>query len=167
MKPPLSLAVQYACTPSNLVLPARAQLRRWVSSALRAASSLEASAPLASATLTIRFVDEEEGRQLNFSYRSQPASGQMRDYATNVLSFPYAPPPLLAGDLVICPVVVQREAAEQGKPILHHFAHLVIHGTLHLLGYDHESDAQAQHMESEEARILSRFRIPDPYLTPA
>lgn len=149
----LSLAVQYACPDPDL--PSRAQLRRWARAALDTAS--------ASATVTIRFVDAEEGRALNHEYRSR--AGKLRDYATNVLSFPYAPPPQLAGDLVICPPVVRREAAAQDKPLRHHLAHLVIHGMLHLQGLDHETDAEALRMENEERRILARFRIPDPYLT--
>ncbi|SMB25971.1 putative metal-dependent hydrolase [Sterolibacterium denitrificans] len=153
----LSLAVQYAC--ADPALPSRAQLRRWVRAALNAASAT--SAVNDSATVTIRFVDAEEGRALNHAYRSQ--AGQSRDYATNVLSFPYAPPPQLAGDLVICQPVVRREATAQDKPLRHHLAHLVIHGMLHLQGFDHESDADALRMENEERRILARFRIPDPY----
>lgn len=154
LSPQLSLAVQYACQDSDL--PSRAQLRRWVLAALHGDDSA-----VETALVTIRFVDDDEGRALNHAYRSQ--AGQLRDYATNVLSFPYTPPPALSGDLVICPAVVRREAAEQDKPLPHHFAHLVIHGLLHLQGYDHETEADALRMENAERRILTRFRIADPY----
>lgn len=161
--PCLSLAVQYACADPDL--PSRAQLRRWVRAALNAACAANttnaANVANDSATVTIRFVDAEEGRALNHAYRSQ--ADKPRDYATNVLSFPYAPPPQLAGDLVVCQPVVRREAAAQDKPLRHHLAHLVIHGMLHLRGFDHENDADALRMEDEERRILARFRIPDPY----
>jgi probable rRNA maturation factor len=103
-----------------------------------------------------------EARGLNRRFRG-------KDYATNVLSFPYdspakrsAAPPLL-GDLVICPAVVRREAAAQGKPVRDHFAHLTVHGVLHLLGHDHESPADAERMEALERRILRGLGIPDPY----
>ncbi|MBV2235832.1 MAG: rRNA maturation RNase YbeY [Sterolibacterium sp.] len=147
----LSLTVQYACTDPEQ--PARAQLRRWVRAALHSTNR--------HATITLRFVDAEESRALNREYRSQP--GKPRDYATNVLSFPYTPPPELGGDLVICPEVVRREALEQNKPLQHHFAHMIIHGMLHLQGHDHENDADALRMEDAERLILARFRIPDPY----
>lgn len=148
--PALALSVQYACACADAQLPSRPQLRRWVNAALDCA-----------AEITIRFVDAEEGRALNREFRGR--GSQAKDYATNVLSFPYAPPPQLAGDLVLCMPVVLREAAEQGKPVAQHLAHLVIHGTLHLQGYDHETDADAQRMEDREREILKRFRIADPY----
>jgi probable rRNA maturation factor len=108
------------------------------------------------AELTVRFVDAEEGRQLNAQYRG-------KDYATNVLSFPYAREPVLAGDLVLCLPVVLREAATQGKTVAAHFAHLVVHGMLHLQGYDHENSAEARRMEQRERDILARLGYPDPY----
>lgn len=139
----LSLSVQYAARASPL--PTRAEVRRWV----------RATSPGA-AELTVRFVDAEEGRSLNAHYRG-------RDYATNVLSFPYAREPVLSGDLVLCLPLVLREAAAQGKPAAAHFAHLVVHGMLHLQGYDHETAAEARIMEQKEREILARLGYPDPY----
>ena len=105
----------------------------------------------------MRFVDADEARRLNRDYRH-------RDYATNVLSFPYAREPVVCGDLVLCAPVVAREAAEQGKPLEAHYAHLIVHGLLHLQGYDHETSArQAAEMESRERRVLHALGYPDPY----
>jgi probable rRNA maturation factor len=143
----LSLSVQYATDDATDAdgLPTRAEVRRWV----------RATRPGA-AELTVRFVDAEEGRRLNAQYRG-------KDCATNVLSFPYARAPVLAGDLVLCLPVVLREAAEQGKPATAHFAHLVVHGMLHLLGYDHGTDTEACAMERMEREVLTRLGFPDPY----
>jgi probable rRNA maturation factor len=138
----LHLTVQYACDDAEL--PTRAQVRRWV----RAAQEMPA-------TLTVRFVDNPEGRELNRAYRG-------KDYATNVLSFVYEDAPV-TGDLVICFPVVKREAAAQGKPLRAHLAHMVVHGMLHLQGYDHARPEDAARMEARERAILARFRIPDPY----
>jgi len=115
-------------------------------------------------TLAIRIVDEEEGRRFNREYRD-------KDYATNVLSFPAELPAGLPseikqsqlGDLLICAPVVAREAKEQGKPEADHWAHLTIHGILHLMGYDHEQSADAKVMEALETDILAKLEIPDPY----
>ena len=93
---------------------------------------------------------------LNREYRG-------KDHATNVLSFPYETGSLLLGDLVICPPVVAREASEQGKPLAAHYAHLTVHGMLHLQGWDHENDGDAQAMEEKEAKILAALGYPDPY----
>ncbi len=129
------------------------QLQHWCAFGLRPRS--------ADSELTIRLVDEAEGRELNHTWRQ-------KDYATNVLSFPADVPeglldiPLL-GDLVICVPVVEREAAEQGKNLDAHWAHLVIHGCLHLLGYDHIDDAEAEEMESLEQQLLAELGHPDPY----
>lgn len=139
----LSLSVQYAC--KDAALPQRSEVRRWV----------RAAAPVA-AELAVRFVDAAEGRALNAQYRG-------KDYATNVLTFVYAQQPALSGDLVLCLPVVLREAQEQGKPAAAHFAHLVVHGMLHLQGYDHEGDAEARIMEGKEREILARLGYPDPY----
>ncbi|HEX5392309.1 MAG TPA: rRNA maturation RNase YbeY [Rhodocyclaceae bacterium] len=140
----LSLAVQYAC--KDEALPSRPRIRRWTKAALERP-----------AEVTIRFVDAEEGQALNRDYRG-------KDYATNVLSFPYETEPAVMGDLVVCLPVVQREAQEQGKPIDAHFAHLIVHGILHLHGYDHEtSKKDAEAMESKERTILARLGYPDPY----
>ncbi|MFA7269757.1 MAG: rRNA maturation RNase YbeY [Sterolibacterium sp.] len=141
--PKISLSVQYAGNPAGL--PTRPRLRRWVS-----------TAQTCDVAVTIRFVDAEEGHRLNRQYRS-------KDYPTNVLSFAYEGPPHVAGDLVLCVPVVQREAVEQGKPADAHFAHLVVHGMLHLQGYEHETDAEAARMEAQEREILARLGIPDPY----
>ena len=112
------------------------------------------------AEINIVMVGEKEGRRYNREFRD-------KDYATNVLSFPYEPLPgettRLLGDLVICAPVVMREAAEQGKRTRDHYAHLAIHGVLHLLGYDHETEGQAVRMEALEQRILLGLGIPDPY----
>ncbi|MCX7169519.1 MAG: rRNA maturation RNase YbeY [Proteobacteria bacterium] len=143
----LSLSVQYACDPAGL--PTRPQLRRWAGVALEC-----------DAVITIRFVDEAEGRALNHEYRGK---GKDRDNATNVLSFPYDPPPQAVGDLVLCVPVVLDEAAAQGKPAAAHFAHLVVHGMLHLQGYMHDTDSAALRMEAREREILARLGIPDPY----
>ncbi len=139
-------------------LPAEAQLRHWVELALRQRT--------ADSELTIRLVDAEEGQELNRTYRH-------KDYATNVLSFPAEVPdgpdgePLLdiplLGDLVICVPVVEREAREQNKALEAHWAHLVIHGCLHLLGYDHIDDEEAEEMEGLERQLLAELGYPDPY----
>ncbi|WP_110969034.1 rRNA maturation RNase YbeY [Pseudomonas huaxiensis] len=133
--------------------PDDALFRRWCELALRQRT--------ADSEMTIRLVDEAEARELNHTYRH-------KDYATNVLSFPADVPddmldiPLL-GDLVICVAVVEREAAEQGKSLEAHWAHLVIHGCLHLLGYDHIDDDEAEEMEALERTLLAELGHPDPY----
>jgi len=137
-------------------LPGEPEFRLWVSAVLTGRRD--------EAELTIRLVDEAEGRELNRDYRD-------RDYATNVLSFPFETPPgleplPLLGDLVICVPVVRREAAEQGKAEPAHWAHLVVHGTLHLLGYDHLDEVEAEAMEALETEILRRLGYPDPYEDP-
>jgi probable rRNA maturation factor len=143
----LSLAVQYASTAGNL--PARAQIRRWVWAALEH-----------SAEITLRIVDADEAQALNRDYRH-------RDYATNVLTFEYGEitSGILGGDIVLCAPVVEKEAAELGKKLADHYAHLTIHGTLHLQGYGHEAAADAVIMETREAVILKRFKILNPYLS--
>lgn len=147
----LELDLQVASDAAGL--PAEAQLRQWCELALRQRQN--------DSELTIRLVDEAEGRELNRTWRH-------KDYATNVLSFPADVPdelldiPLL-GDLVICAPVVEREAAEQGKEPVAHWAHLVIHGCLHLLGYDHIEDAEAEEMEALERQLLAELGYPDPY----
>ena len=136
-------------------VPAATSFRQWVDAALAGAKRRRAT------ELSIRIVDAVEGRGLNRDYRG-------KDYATNVLSFPAELPPELKlpliGDLAICAPVVTREATEQGKSPRDHWAHLTIHGVLHLLGYDHIDDAEAQVMEALETRILARLNIADPYL---
>ncbi|MDO8291729.1 MAG: rRNA maturation RNase YbeY [Gallionella sp.] len=146
----LSLAVQYASAAQNL--PTRAQLRRWVKAALQRDVSM-----------TLRIVDEAEGRKLNKSYRG-------KGYATNVLTFVYddadtlsGDADVLYGDAVICAPVVEKEAAGQHKDLLSHYAHLAIHATLHLQGYDHENEEDAEEMETLETAIMLKLRRPDPY----
>lgn len=140
----LNLSVQYACNKTGL--PLRADFVRWARAAL-----------VGGGEITIRLVEAEEGQTLNKEYRG-------KDYATNVLSFPYDTEPLVTGDLVICPSVVAREATGQNKPLAAHYAHLVVHGMLHLQGRDHENDIDAQAMEEEETEILAALGYPDPYL---
>lgn len=113
------------------------------------------------AEVTIRLVDEEESHQLNHDYRG-------KDKPTNVLSFPFEAPPGieldLLGDLIICRQVVEREAIEQNKPLMAHWAHMVVHGSLHLLGYDHIEDDEAEEMESLETEIMQGMGFKDPYI---
>ena len=140
----LNLSVQYACNRDGL--PLRADFVRWARAAL-----------VGGGEITIRLVDADEGQSLNNEYRG-------KDYATNVLSFPYEVEPVTTGDLVICPSVVAKEAAEQNKPLAAHYAHLTVHGMLHLQGWDHEtSEADAEEMENEEKEILAALGYPDPY----
>ena len=152
----VEVAVGYA-TASRKGVPAPASFRRWVEAALKGARRRKAT------QVAIRIVDADEGQALNRQYRG-------RDYATNVLSFPADFPPgvqlPLIGDLVICAPVVAREAAEQGKKPTDHWAHMTVHGTLHLLGYDHIEDGEAEAMEALETRILAGLGISDPYLAP-
>lgn len=142
--------VQIATADENV--PSEEDFRTWVAAALpdeRRASEI-----------TIRVVDFDESQTLNAQYRHQ-------NKPTNVLSFPSELPPELQipllGDLVVCAGVVAREAAEQGKSPVAHWAHMVVHGTLHLLGYDHESDPEAEVMEALETHILSQLGFPAPY----
>lgn len=147
----LDLSVQYACNRDGV--PSRVEFRRW----LRAAEP-------GAARITVRIVDEDEGRELNRDYRG-------KDYATNVLTFAYGegddmplPEGLpLMGDLVLCRQVVEREAAEQGKALDAHYAHLSVHGMLHLQGFDHLEDAEADDMEARERQVLVSLGYADPY----
>jgi probable rRNA maturation factor len=152
MSAPVILAVGYAVPRAGL--PASASFRRWVEAALRGARRRK------SVELAIRIVDADEGRALNRDYRG-------KDYATNVLSFPAELPPgmnlPLIGDLAICAPVVLREAAEQGKAARDHWAHLTVHGVLHLLGHDHVEEAEAERMEALETHSLAGLGIADPY----
>ena len=173
----LSLAVQYASKAQ--FMPTRPQLRRWAKAAAQR-----------DMRMTLRIVDEEEGRELNRKYRG-------KDYATNVLTFTYGDEggqpqrgdegihvtreaagrqlpqsagcasnvslPPLTGDVAICAPVVEKEAAEQRKDLLAHYAHLAIHAVLHLQGYEHENEADAAEMEALEAALMVKLRYPDPY----
>jgi probable rRNA maturation factor len=144
----LELSVQYACDEAGL--PARQQVRAWV----RAALDIDGGR---GGQITVRFVDAEEGVSLNRDYRG-------KDYATNVLSFPYEVEPVVRGDVVICAPVVAGEAAAQGKSVHAHCAHLVVHGILHLIGYDHEAgEEQARLMEDRERAVLAALGHADPY----
>ncbi len=150
----LDVAVGYALPRAGI--PAANSVRKWVAAAL--------AGRIREADLAIRIVGAREGRALNRHYRG-------KDYATNVLSFPAELPdglpegvrlPLL-GDLVICAPVVAREAKEQRKPVAAHYAHLTVHGALHLLGWDHEDPREAECMEQLEREILAGLGLPDPY----
>ena len=140
----VKLSVQIASELANL--PTKAQFKKWAKAALRVDTEV-----------TIRIVDEAEGRALNSTYRG-------KDYATNVLTFPLTETPHLMGDIIICAPVVVAEAAAQTKSIEAHFAHLTVHGVLHLHGYDHETEPQAELMESLEITILQKLGYANPYL---
>ena len=142
--PKFNLAVQYAVSVRGL--PTRAQFRKWAGAALKH-----------DARVTIRIVGRVEGRVLNQTYRS-------RDYATNVLTFVFSDKPPFEGDLALCAPVVAREARAQRKASAAHYAHLTVHGLLHLQGYDHEKDKDARVMERLETRIMARLGYADPYL---
>ena len=134
-------------------LPTEEQIVQWVTAAVQPEGD--------EVEMTVRIVDEVESHELNLTYRG-------KDRPTNVLSFPFECPdevelPLL-GDLVICRQVVEREAAEQEKPLMAHWAHMVVHGSLHLLGYDHIEDDEAEEMESLETQIMQGLGFDDPYL---
>ena len=147
--PQLNLSLQFARFPGaplhRAALP-RHKVARWIRHALDADGEI-----------TVRIVDAEEGQALNRDYRQ-------KDYATNVLTFDYATEPLVMADLVLCAPVVEREATEMGIPLAQHYAHLLVHGTLHAQGWDHEtSEADAEEMESREIEILAELGQPDPY----
>lgn len=142
--PQLALHVQYALP--RLGLPAARSVRTWAQAALEC-----------SVQATVRFVGAREGRALNRTYRE-------RDYATNVLTFTYGQHEgALLGDIVLCAPVVAREAAEQGKSLRWHYAHLVVHGMLHLQGYDHEQARDARKMEDREVAVLRELGFENPY----
>lgn len=152
----MSVALHLSRAPglARTGIPVRASFEAWAAAALAAARRRRAT------ELSLRLVDADEGRALNRQYRG-------RDYATNVLSFPADLPPgvrlPLIGDLVICAPVVAREAREQDKPLRDHYAHMTVHGVLHLIGYDHVEDAEAERMEALERRALAGLGIADPY----
>lgn len=127
-------------------IPANAMFKKWAQAALRVESEV-----------TIRIADEHEARALNSQYRG-------KDYATNVLTFPITESPILMGDIVICAPVVAAEAIAQNKSITAHFAHLIVHGMLHLSGFDHETEPQAELMEALEVQILAKLGYANPYL---
>lgn len=135
-------------------LPSEGELQQWLNSAITLFQP--------QAEVTVRIVEQEESQQLNRDYRG-------KDKPTNVLSFPFEAPPEieidLLGDLIICKEVVETEAKEQKKPLNAHWAHMVVHGSLHLLGYDHIDDDEAEEMESLETEILQKLGFDDPYLS--
>jgi probable rRNA maturation factor len=147
--PSLSLSLQFGefdDAPAHRAALPRHQVARCIRHALES-----------DAEITVRIVDAEEGQALNRDYRG-------RDYATNVLTFDYTTEPLVTADLVLCAPVVAREAAVLKKPLAQHYAHLLVHGTLHAQGWDHEtSDADAEEMEARETEILAGLGLPDPY----
>ena len=146
----LQLSLQFGdladAAPHRAALP-RHRVMRWIRHALAA-----------DAEITVRIVNAEEGRALNRDFRK-------KDYATNVLTFDYAQEPVVVADLVLCAPVVEQEAREQGKTLQAHYAHLLVHGTLHAQGWDHEtSRADAEAMEAFEIEILAGLGFPNPYL---
>ena len=149
-----SIFVDLQIATENLEgLPTEDQIVQWATAAVQPEGD--------EVEMTVRIVDEAESHELNLTYRG-------KDRPTNVLSFPFECPdqvelPLL-GDLVICRQVVEREAAEQEKPLMSHWAHMVVHGSLHLLGYDHIEDDEAEEMESLETQIMQGLGFDDPYL---
>ena len=144
-RPELSLSLQFADPRHKALLP-RHKVARWIRAALELPGEI-----------AVRIVDGNEGRQLNKDFRS-------KDYATNVLTFDYSHEPVVGADLVICAEVVEREAREMGLDLVAHYAHMLVHGTLHAQGYDHEEDDEAECMEARESEIMRSLGFADPYL---
>lgn len=149
--PSLSLSIQWASLPPSIkknhreCLP-RHHLYRWIRRSL--------AAP---AQITVRIVDEQEGKTLNADYRKKA-------YATNILTFVYASLPIIQADLILCAPIIEKEALEQKKHLAFHYAHLIVHGTLHAQGWEHEYDEQeAEKMEAKETEILKKLRFSNPY----
>jgi len=154
----LLVDVQIACDESDV--PPAKEIETWVARAVAGSGKILDS----DTELSVRLVDTEEIQSLNRDYRQ-------KDAATNVLSFPVdtieglpADAAKTLGDIVVCATIVSEEATQQEKPVDEHWAHMLVHGTLHLLGYDHETDADALEMEGLETRILTENGLPDPYL---
>jgi len=143
-RPSLQLSLQFADAADRRLLP-RHRVTRWIRTAL--------DAP---AEITVRIVGLDEGRALNLGYRA-------KDYATNVLTFDYSTEPVVIADLVLCAPVLRREAHEMGITLEAHYAHLLVHGTLHAQGFDHEIDAEAVAMETRETAVLRDLGFDDPY----
>lgn len=147
---PLQLSLQIARFDGAIevrtnVLP-RHKVQRWLRHTLQAP-----------AEIAVRVVDAQEGRELNRQYRD-------KDYATNVLTFAYSTEPSVCADLILCAPVLEREAQEQNKKLQAHYAHMLVHGALHALGYDHEQGvSEAEEMEAEEVKLLQRFGFANPY----
>lgn len=148
MLPPLSLSLQFAKFKASdkhrAALP-RHKVTRWIRHALEVDGEI-----------TVRIVDAPEGQSLNHEYRQ-------KDYATNVLTFDYAQDPVVMADLVLCAPVVAKEAREQKKTLEAHYAHLIVHGTLHAQGWDHDLEEDAQVMELRETEIMARLGFGNPY----
>ena len=146
--PALSLSLQFARFDGvgrhRAALP-RHRVTRWIRHALDIDGEI-----------TVRIVDADEGQQLNREFRG-------KDYATNVLTFDYAQAPVVMADLVLCAPVVAREAKENRKTLADHYAHLLVHGTLHAQGHDHEVDAEAEVMEARESAVMAQLGFADPY----
>lgn len=141
----LDLDLQFADATHRQLLP-KAMVRKWMAMALQRP-----------AEISVRIVGADEGQALNRQYRG-------KDYATNVLTFEYAREPVVSADLVLCAPVVAREAAEQRKPLQAHYAHLLVHGTLHAQGWDHEAgEREAFAMEALEVLLMGALGFPDPY----
>ena len=154
----MTIQVDIDVASSSVRLPSSGQIEQWISAALVDAPDFDHS----NAEVSVYIVDEDESQELNLHFRQ-------KDSPTNVLSFPADIPPELdiplLGDLVVCAPVVEREAEEQTKTLDAHWAHMLVHGTLHLLGYDHINDADADEMEQLETQILQRLGFPAPYET--
>ena len=144
MKPELSLSLQFADASHRAELP-RHKVARWIRAALESP-----------AEITVRIVGADEGQTLNREYRA-------KDYATNVLTFDYAIDPVVSADLVLCAPVIAREAAELGVTLQAHYAHMLVHGTLHAQGYDHERLRDARVMEARETALMRALGFDDPY----
>ena len=145
MKPQLQLSLQFADARHRSELP-RHRVIKWIKCALQN-----------DAEITVRIVDEEEGRTLNHQFRQ-------KDKSTNVLTFDYSHEPVVVADLILCAPVVEQEACDLGKSIQEHYAHLLVHGTLHAQGYDHEEDDEAAEMEALETELMLGMGYSDPYL---
>lgn len=143
-RPSLTLSLQFADASDRVLLP-RHKVARWIRAALEAPGEI-----------TVRVVGLDEGRALNREYRA-------KDYATNVLTFDYSREPVVVADLVLCAPVLQRESAELGVSLEAHYAHLLVHGTLHAQGHDHERAAQARAMEGKETQLMLSLGFADPY----
>ena len=143
-RPELRLSLQFADPTDRTLLP-RHKVARWIRTALEAPGEI-----------TVRIVGAEEGRALNRDYRA-------KDYATNVLTFDYSREPVVHADLVLCAPVIEREAAELGITRQAHYAHMLVHGTLHAQGCDHEADDEARAMEARESELMRSLGFSDPY----
>ena len=144
MRHDLRLSLQFA-DPTDRALLSRHKVARWIRAALDAPGEI-----------TVRIVGAEEAQALNRDYRA-------KDYATNVLTFDYSHEPVVSADLVLCAPVIQRESRELNIPLEAHYAHLLVHGTLHAQGFDHETDAEARAMEARETALLRALGFADPY----